>query len=174
MGLKSWDGESDVASLCSTLKLLITDQVGGLSFICIRCLLLCAMWMTGSFAYGRLSCRCSSTCLFSKDQAADLYLSKCLPLIWIVYNIVQSPASLVQEDRRAAVILQWEGRGDHLPHKLKRANETAQSHLTYSRMFHKDHRGGCFLWIFGWMAVQKCFADNKVHSQTVWEHLASL
>lgn len=110
------------------------------------------MWMTGHFTYVRLSCCCSSTCLFSKKQVADLY--KCL-LLWIVCNIVHSPACLVQENGHAAVILQWEGSGDHLLHEMKGANEhslithtvgyfTEKVHpvdiwMTYStKMFHRQ------------------------------------
>lgn len=103
-------------------------------------------------------------------------LSKSLPLLWMVHNTVPSAASPVQEDRHAAVILQWEGSGDHLPHKMRPANEKerAQPHHTYSGIFHRDHRSGRILQIFGWLTVQKCFTDNEVHSQMVWEHLASL
>lgn len=87
--------------------------------------------MTGSFAYGRLSwdfCCCSSTCLFTSRPISI----QILPLLWMVHNIVHSPASLVREDRHAAVILQWEGSGDHLPHKMTRANKKHYSLVTHT------------------------------------------
>lgn len=52
--------------------------------------------------------------------------------------------------------------------------KTAHSHHTYSGIFHRDHKSGCILWIFGWLMAQNSFTDNKVHCQMVWEHLASL
>lgn len=110
--------------------------------------------------------------VYSARSKPQTYIYPNFCLLWMVFSIVHSPASLVQEDRHAAVILQWEGSGDHLPHKMKRANETAQSHHTFSKIFHRDQKSGCILWIFGWLMAQKCFTNNKVHSQLVWEHLA--
>lgn len=48
----------------------------------------------------------------------------------MVHNIVQSPASVVGQDKHAAVIVQWEGSGDHLPHKISCAKETQHSLVT--------------------------------------------
>lgn len=55
---------------------------------------------------------------------ADLYLSKYLSLLWMVHSIV--------EDRHAAVILQWEGSGDHLPHEMTLANKKQHSLVTHT------------------------------------------
>lgn len=48
----------------------------------------------------------------------------------MVHNIDHSPASVVGQNKHAAVILQWEGSGDHLPHKISQAKETQHSLVT--------------------------------------------
>lgn len=95
--------------------------------------------MAGSFAYGRLSWDFGVVPLHVYS-AKDLYLSKYLPLLWTVHNIVHAPASGVRENRHAAVILQREGSGDHLPREMRQANE--KQHTNTVGYFTKITRAG--------------------------------
>lgn len=164
-------GESDVAPLCFTSKLLITDQVRGpahhlhQSSADLRCV---NEWRgvldTGDWAWIFFF-----LCVYSAsgEQQSDCISIQIYPTLMGGAQMLGSlPPSAVHEDRRAAVILQWEGSGRHLPHQMRRANEKQAS--SHGGIFHRDHRGGCILWLFGY------FTDNEVHSQMLWEHLASL
>lgn len=129
--LKSWGAESSLASLCSTLKLLISfDQVGGpvhhlhhlsAAMQCVN--------DEGVLHKGDRAAVVPLGCVYSaRIKSTDLYLSKCLLLLWTVHKTLHSPASLLH----AAVVLQWENSGDHLPHRMRRANEKQHSLITHT------------------------------------------
>lgn len=128
--LKSWEDESNVASFCSTLKLLTSlDEVGG-PVKHLHHLSAAMQCVNDEEVLHEGDCAAIVPLVFvcgARIESTDLYLCKCLLLLWTVHNALHSPASLVRERSHAAVILQWEGSGDHLPHRMRRANEKPHS-----------------------------------------------
>lgn len=120
--------------------------------------------LRGAFAYGRLSldvCFTSSERLFSKWWET----------VTLIYPNIVCPAlngwwtnSGRSAGRHASVNLQREGSGHHLSHQMQPANEKHPN----SGILHSDHRSGCIQQIFGH------YTEEKVHTQTVWEHVRSL
>lgn len=123
--------------------------------ICICCVLPYALWTVGSFAYRILSwdfCCCSSTCLFS-SRPLSIQISPsamdgapyCPPLWFRRTGVLLSSCS-----EKVAVTI------------CRTGWDEPMKNSTYSGIFHWDHKSGCVLWIFGWLAAQKYFTSCTV------------
>lgn len=120
------------------------------------------------FAYRRLSwdfCCCSSTYLLSSNRPLCIQIS-----LTVMDGAQYCPLSLVQACCCHPAVRRWPSATRDETSQWK----TAQPRHTYSGTFHRDHRSGCVLWIFGWLTAQKYFTDDEVHSEMLWEHPASL
>ncbi len=79
------------------------------------------------------------------------------PTIMHVHNAMHAPKSLVQEDRHVVVILQWEGGGDHLLHKMRWASNKQHSLVTHTVGYFKKFTG---------VGASCGFLDDSRHTNT--------
>lgn len=160
--------EPDVAPLCSTSNLLITDQGGrtcasfasaaGFPSLCEWQPVLHAGDWARTFAVVPLYVYSAHS-----EQQSHIYP-----------NLPHCCDTVVQEDSHAAVIPPWEGSGGPSAAQGKTSQwKTARPCHTYGGIFHRDQGSGCVLWILGWLVTPKYFTDNEVRGQMVQEHLAS-